>query len=39
LTAAGLGDSKPIADNKTAKGKELNRRVEFLIGAENLAAK
>jgi OmpA-OmpF porin, OOP family len=29
LTTAGFGADKPIADNKTAKGKAENRRVEF----------
>ena len=27
LTAAGFGDTQPVASNKTAKGKALNRRV------------
>ncbi|MBX9732631.1 MAG: OmpA family protein [Chitinophagaceae bacterium] len=31
LVTDGLGSSKPIADNKTAKGKALNRRVEFRV--------
>jgi outer membrane protein OmpA-like peptidoglycan-associated protein len=31
LTAQGYGDTKPIAPNMTAKGRELNRRVEFNI--------
>ena len=31
LVAKGYGQDAPIADNKTAKGRELNRRVEFMI--------
>jgi OOP family OmpA-OmpF porin len=29
LVVAGLGSSAPIADNSTAQGRELNRRIEF----------
>ncbi len=28
---AGYGDSRPIANNKYTKGRQLNRRVEFLV--------
>jgi outer membrane protein OmpA-like peptidoglycan-associated protein len=34
LTAQGFGETKPIESNRTAKGRELNRRVEFTILGE-----
>jgi OmpA-OmpF porin, OOP family len=31
LEAVGYGDARPVAPNLTARGRELNRRVEFVI--------
>jgi len=31
IIAVGFGQTRPVADNNTANGKERNRRVEFLI--------
>jgi len=31
LTAKGYGESRPVADNATADGRGINRRVDFLI--------
>lgn len=31
MKATGFGDTKPVADNKTAKGRTENRRVEFVV--------
>ena len=36
LTAVGYGQELPIADNKTAKGRQKNRRVEFKISFEEV---
>lgn len=37
LVAVGLGETKPVAPNKSRIGRELNRRVEFLIEQEPVA--
>ncbi|WP_159999501.1 type VI secretion system protein TssL, long form, partial [Roseomonas sp. 18066] len=31
FTAEGRGESEPVADNRTAEGREANRRIEVLV--------
>ena len=31
VSAAGFADSKPVADNDTAEGRDLNRRIEIVL--------
>ena len=31
LSAAGYGDSRPIASNDTTAGQELNRRIDLVV--------
>jgi outer membrane protein OmpA-like peptidoglycan-associated protein len=36
ITAKGFGDTRPVASNKTSKGRAKNRRVEFLVTFEEV---
>ena len=36
ITAQGLGKSDPVADNKTAAGRQTNRRVEVVVTGESI---
>lgn len=33
LTAVGYGEANPTADNSTAEGRQLNRRIEFVLAS------
>jgi len=34
ISSVGLGKANPVADNSTAKGRQLNRRVEMVVSGE-----
>jgi outer membrane protein OmpA-like peptidoglycan-associated protein len=39
ITSKGLGQADPVADNSTAAGRKLNRRVEIIVSGEVIGAK
>jgi len=39
LNASGFGDTRPIAPNKTAAGRQQNRRVELIVSGEAIGTK
>lgn len=39
ITAKGLGQANPVADNSTAAGRKANRRVEIIVSGEVIGSK
>lgn len=39
ITAKGMGEADPVADNNTAAGRKQNRRVEIIVSGEVIGAK
>jgi len=38
VTARGFGDTRPVADNNTAAGRQANRRVELVVSGPQLSS-
>jgi outer membrane protein OmpA-like peptidoglycan-associated protein len=38
VSATGLGKANPVADNSTAAGRKLNRRVEMIVSGDVIGA-
>ncbi len=39
ITSKGLGQADPVADNSTAAGRKLNRRVEIIVSGDVIGVK
>jgi outer membrane protein OmpA-like peptidoglycan-associated protein len=39
ITATGMGQDNPVADNNTTTGRQLNRRVEIIVSGEVIGEK
>jgi outer membrane protein OmpA-like peptidoglycan-associated protein len=39
VSAVGLGEMQPVADNRSAKGRQQNRRVEMIVSGEVIGTK
>ena len=39
ITAKGMGQDNPVADNSTAAGRKQNRRVEIIVSGQVIGAK